>query len=211
MSATKRDAILRSLGQLKQRVLFKWEDGQLDGKPDNVMIGKWLPQNDILAHPNTVLFISHCGLGSVNEARFHGVPILGMPIFADQPSNMAAIEKDGWAVACPLKELTEERFSSALQEILTNRTYYNEVKRISNLFRDRPQHPLDTAVYWVEYVIRHRGAKHMQSPAVHLNWFQYHSLDVIGFIVFCIYAVVKVAKFFVCAVIRRCKAKVKRE
>lgn len=175
------------------------------------MIGKWLPQSDILAHPNTVLFISHCGLGSVNEARFHGVPILGIPIFADQPSNMAAIEKDGWAVGCPLNEITEERFSLALHEILDNKTYYNEVKRISNLFRDRQQHPLDRAVYWVEYVIRHKGAKHMQSPAVHLNWFQLHSLDVIGFIVLCIYVIVKVVKIFVCAVVRRCRAKVKRE
>lgn len=59
------------------------------------MIRKWFPQSDILAHPNTKLFISHCGLGGVNEAKFHGVPILGMPVFGDQPRNLAAIVRDG--------------------------------------------------------------------------------------------------------------------
>lgn len=39
---------LRVFKKLKQRVIWKWEDDHLAGKPDNVMIGKWLPQNDIL-------------------------------------------------------------------------------------------------------------------------------------------------------------------
>lgn len=183
-------------------------------QPDNVMISKWFPQSDILAHPNTKLFISHCGLGSVTEAKFHGVPILGMPVFGDQPSNLVNIVNDGWAVGCPLNTLNEELFTAALNEVLYNKTYYNTVKTISNLYRDRPRHPVDTAVYWVEYVIRHNGAKHMQSPAVHLNFFQYHSLDVIGFIILCIYLVFKFIKFGVCAVVRKCcrsKSKVKRE
>lgn len=41
---------------------------------------------------------------------------------------------------------------------------------------------LDTAVYWVEYVIRHKGAYHLRSAAVDLSWYQYYLLDVIVFI-----------------------------
>lgn len=52
--------------------------------PDNVIIRKFVPQNDILAHPNTKLFVSHCGLLSMQESIWHGVPILGTPIFVDQ-------------------------------------------------------------------------------------------------------------------------------
>lgn len=45
---------------------------------------------------------------------------------------------------------------------------------------DRPLNPLDTAVYWVEYVLRHAGAPHLQSAAVHLSWFQRSLLDVVA-------------------------------
>lgn len=38
--------------------------------------------------------------------------------------------------------------------------------------------PLDTAVYWIEYVIRHKGAPHLRSVAADLPWYQYLLLDV---------------------------------
>ena len=60
--------------------------------------------------------------------------------------------------------------------------YSNTVKKISELYRDRPATAMETAVYWTEYVIRHRGAKHMRYPAADLNFFQYYSLDVFAFL-----------------------------
>lgn len=159
------------------------------------MVQKWLPQDDVLAHPNVKLFISHCGLGGVTEARYHGVPILGIPIFGDQPSNLKGIVEEGWAVSLPYSTLNEETFEASLTEALTNNTYGLVVKREANLFRDRPQHPLDTAVYWVEYVMRHKGAKHMQSQAIDLNYFQYHSLDVIATLLVAIWLSFKVNVF----------------
>lgn len=50
----------------------------------------------------------------------------------------------------------------------------------------------DSAVYWVEYVIRHRGAPHLQYPGVHLNFWQSNSLDVVAFLLVSFYAVYKV-------------------
>jgi glucuronosyltransferase len=41
-------AILEAFSKLKQRVLWKWEDESLPGKPSNVEVAKWLPQSDIL-------------------------------------------------------------------------------------------------------------------------------------------------------------------
>lgn len=66
------------------------------------------------------LFISHGGLLSTIETIYHGVPILGIPIFADQKMNIAIAVKKGYAVSLPFGEVTEERFQSALQEILNN-------------------------------------------------------------------------------------------
>lgn len=58
-------------------------------------------------------------------------------------------------------------------------SYRNNVKRLSALFRDRPQNPIDLGVYWVEYVLRHKGAPHLTNVGRKLYWFQYHSVDVI--------------------------------
>ena len=191
----KRNDFLEIFGKLKQRVLWKWEDDKLAGKPDNVMIGKWLPQDDVLAHPNVRLFISHCGKGSINEAKYHGVPILAVPIFGDQMSNAKQIENEGWAITVNIAETSKEDIHRSIQELIENQKYRNVVKTAADLYRDRPMSALDTAVYWVEYVIRHNGARHMQSQAVHMNFFQYYGLDVVGLIVAVMYIVFKIIKY----------------
>lgn len=82
----------------------------------------------------------------------------------------------------PFSVLNETSFSNSLDEIINNAKYGQEAQKLSDLYRDRPQHPLDTAAFWIEYVIRHNGARHMQSPAIHLHIFQYYMLDVVAFI-----------------------------
>lgn len=52
---------LEAFGKLKQNILWKFEDELLANVPANVRIQKWLPQSDVLAHPNVILFISHGG------------------------------------------------------------------------------------------------------------------------------------------------------
>lgn len=39
------------------------------------------------------------------------------------------------------------------------------MKKRSDLFRDRPRHPLQEAIWWCEYVLRHKGAQHLESQA----------------------------------------------
>lgn len=185
LPAEKLAAILSVFRQIPQKIIWKWErDALPDGheQPDNLMIAKWLPQDDILAHRNVRVFISHCGKGSVAEAKYHGVPVLGMAIYGDQVVNLKSIVSEGWAVSLDYASLTAQSFADGLKEILGNSTYGRVARRSSKMYRDRPRHPLDTAVYWVEYVLRWNGAGHMQSQAVDLNWLQVNSLDVIGFV-----------------------------
>lgn len=111
---------MKTFSKLKQRVIFKWESDELPEKPDNVLIGNWLPQNDILASPRVKVFVSHCGLGSVVESKYHGVPIVAMPIFADQMSNAASVEKEGWGVRVEFATVTEVSLLHAIKNVLEN-------------------------------------------------------------------------------------------
>lgn len=206
LSSEKRSALLRTFSKIKQKILWKFEE-DLPNKPANVMISKWLPQDDVLSHPNVVLFISHCGKGGLSEAKYHGVPVLGIPIFGDQQSNVQIAVNEGWALHLPYSELTEEKFSQSLNEMLGNSTYSQVIKKLSSMFKDRPQHPLDNAAFWVEYVIRHQGAKHLQSPAVYLNFFQYYSLDVMAALLIVVYLSFKIIKSVLRALFRECCGK----
>lgn len=188
--------IFNVFSALKQSVIWKWETNEHPGNASNIFYGKWLPQDDILAHPNLRLFVSHCGLGSVVESKHHGVPVLAIPLFADQFGSAKAMVDAGIAVQVNYQELTEESFGEALKEILENASYRERIQKFSRLYRDRPMSPRDTTVYWLEYVIRHRGAKHIQSPVVYMSAFEYYGLDVIGFSLIIIYIVIKILSIF---------------
>lgn len=61
-------------------------------------------------------------------------------------------------------------------------SFQQSAKELSERFRDRPMPPLETAIYWVEYVARHKGAHFMKTAAVNMPFYQYYLLDVIAFI-----------------------------
>ncbi len=73
--------------------------------------------------------------------------------------------------------------------------------RLSRIHHDRPIKPLDEAVFWIEFVMRNKGAKHLRVEAHNLTWYQYHCLDVITFLItiltVVLYAFFKMCKFFI--------------
>lgn len=119
ISAEKQLQILNVFRKLKQIVLWKWDD-PLPEKSANVHVNRWYPQDDLLAHPNMKLFITHGGLLSITETIYHAVPVIGIPLFADQFLNMAKAQKAGYALTVFLKDLNEATLSTAITEMLTN-------------------------------------------------------------------------------------------
>ncbi|XP_017033095.2 UDP-glycosyltransferase UGT5-like [Drosophila kikkawai] len=167
-------------GRLKQRVLWKFENETLPNLPPNVKIQSWLPQADILAHPNVKVFIAHGGLFGTQEAVHNGVPILGMPVFFDQHMNINQVKKAGYALGLDYQKVTEEELRESLLELIENPKYRENMRLASKVFRDRPLSAMDTAMYWINYVIEHRGAPHLVSAGVHLPWYQFYLLDIAG-------------------------------
>nr|AIA91960.1 UDPGT [uncultured bacterium] len=53
------------------------------------------------------------------------------------------------------------------------------MKKLKKLLKDEPMTGLEKAVWWAEYVIRHKGTRHLRSPTVDIPWYQYFLLDVV--------------------------------
>ncbi|CAI6347086.1 unnamed protein product [Macrosiphum euphorbiae] len=168
-----------AFADIPQRVLWKYE-GEMKDKPKNVMTRKWFPQREILLHPKVKLFISHGGISGVYEAVDGGVPVLGFPVFYDQPRNIENLVLNGMAISLDLLSMTKEKLSNAISELINDEKYAKNAKIASNRFKDRPMTPQQSVVYWTEYVIRHKGAPHLKSQALKLTWYQYFLLDIIA-------------------------------
>ncbi|CAL8104505.1 unnamed protein product [Orchesella dallaii] len=178
MPEESRKIFLNVFSRLKQRVIWKWETETMPDLPPNVKLSKWLPQQDVLGHPNIRLFMTHGGLLSTQESVYHGVPVLGIPVFGDQDLNVMQAERGGYAKMVEIIDITEEKLENTILELINNPTYAQKAQALSKLVKDLPQTPLDKAVYWTEYVLRHKGAPHLRSAARDLNFFQYYVLDV---------------------------------
>lgn len=106
-----------------------------------------------------------------------GVPILFIPLFGDQMRNSLKSVASGNAFQLPFLDITAERLSFILNEMLTNVSYYNRAKELSKLFNDNLVHPMDEAIFWIEHIIRTKGT-HLKSNAVNMSWFSYLLLDI---------------------------------
>ncbi|XP_053673814.1 UDP-glucosyltransferase 2-like [Anopheles nili] len=180
MPIEKRNAILKVFGSLQQRVIWKFEDDSFQATvPPNVMIRKWAPQNDILAHRNTVLFIAHGGQFGTFEAMHHGVPTLFMPFFGDQDRNADRAIKKGFAEKMMFTDITEETFGNNVRAMTKDKSYYDNAKHVSKLFQNRLVDPMQESIFWIEYVAHYKGAPHLKSKSTQLYWFQHLMLDVL--------------------------------
>ncbi|XP_078537514.1 UDP-glucuronosyltransferase 1A5-like isoform X5 [Lissotriton helveticus] len=186
-------AIAEALGTVPQTVLWRYTGQAPPNLAANTKLIKWLPQNDLLAHPKARAFITHAGSHGIYEGICNAVPMVLLPLFGDQMDNAKRIESRGAGVTLNVLQMTAQDLSNALKTVINDPSYKENISRLSALHLDRPIHPLDLAVHWVEFVMRHKGAPHLRPAAHDLNWIQYHSLDVIAFLL----AVVSVTLFIV--------------
>lgn len=139
----------------------------------------------VLGHPKIRAFVTHGGLLSMFETVYHGVPVVSLPVFCDHDSNAAKAEHDGYALKLDLSTITAESLLWAIKKVIYDPKYREQVRKRQFLLRDQSETPLEKAIYWTEYVLRHNGAYHLQSPAKDMGIIQYYLLDV-SLIILCL-------------------------
>jgi glucuronosyltransferase len=152
------------------------------------------------------VFISHGGLIGTQEAIFHGVPVIGIPIYADQYNNLLQINKLGFGKVLKFKDINVDNLRNMISDVLLHSSYQTNAKEVSRRFKDRPMSALDTAVFWIEYVIRNKGADFMKNPAIQLSWSAYNMLDVYGFLLIVFVTIMFVIFYGMLTLIRMIKS-----
>ncbi|XP_054896840.1 UDP-glucuronosyltransferase 2C1-like [Poeciliopsis prolifica] len=200
------EEIAAAFAQLPQKVIWRYVGQKPNNLGNNTLLVKWLPQNDLLGHPKTRVFITHGGTNGVQEAIYHGVPVIGLPFFFDQPDNLSRVKVKGAAVIVDIAMLDRHIFKDALMTVIYNSTYGENMRTLSKLHGDQPVKALDQAVFWIEYVMRHKGARHLQTHGHKLSWFVNNSVDVFAALL----AAVLIVTIFI-AVVRLLWRKIRRK
>ncbi|XP_075122642.1 UDP-glucuronosyltransferase 3A1-like [Leptodactylus fuscus] len=178
-----------AFANIPQKVIWRYKTSQWpkDVKlAPNVRLMDWVNQNDLLGHPKIRLLVTHGGLNSLTEAVYHGVPVLGIPLFGDQFDNLVRIKAKRMGEYIPPNEIKSENFADAIRKIVENKSYKTSAMKQRAILRSRPFPPDKQLVGWVEHIIQSGGGSHLKPYSYQQPWYQHYLLDVILLISACV-------------------------
>ncbi|KAL6845111.1 hypothetical protein ACP4OV_024606 [Aristida adscensionis] len=63
-------------------------------KGRGLIVMSWAPQVEVLRHPATGAFVTHCGWNSIQEGFMAGIPMLCWPLYSEQKMNKVFMTED---------------------------------------------------------------------------------------------------------------------
>ncbi|XP_038647816.1 2-hydroxyacylsphingosine 1-beta-galactosyltransferase isoform X2 [Scyliorhinus canicula] len=181
-----------ALRRLPQKVMWRYSGKKPANLGNNTRLVEWMPQNDLLGHPNIRGFLSHGGLNGIFEAMYHGVPVVGIPLFGDHYDTMTRVHAKGMGISINWKTMTEDDLYNAMLAIITDPRYKQRAEQLSQIHRDQPEHPVSRTVYWINYILRYSGAEHLRAAVYNMRFYQYFLLDAVLLISLSTVAVLKI-------------------
>jgi MGT family glycosyltransferase len=97
-------------------------------QPENIHVERYIPQSVVLPHCD--LMINHGGSGSVIGSLAHGVPMVVLPMGADQPLNAARCEELGVGIVLDAVRATPDSVADAVTTVLDDSAYRVAAERI---------------------------------------------------------------------------------
>jgi UDP:flavonoid glycosyltransferase YjiC (YdhE family) len=106
--------------------------------PANVHVERWVPQGDVL--PHAAAMVCHGGSGTVRGALAAGVPLVILPLFADQPNNAARVHALGAGIAL---DDGPGGLAAAVRAVITQPSYAERAAAVAADIRSLP--PVEAA------------------------------------------------------------------
>ncbi|MFT3925352.1 MAG: glycosyltransferase [Myxococcales bacterium] len=111
--------VLDAVADLPLRVLLttgaELPPETLGAVPPHVQVARFVPQDQVLPEARAV--VCHGGSGTVLGALAHGVPMVVVPLFADQPQNAERVEAIGAGIQVP-RPASAPAIRAALSRVL---------------------------------------------------------------------------------------------
>ena len=124
--------MLAGLRQLPVNVLVtlghQIHPAELGAQPANVHIERYLAQADVLPHCDLVVF--HGGSGTLTGALAHGLPMVLLPMGADQPANAHRCDALGLGVNLEAISATPADVRDAAASVLADPAYRQAAQRL---------------------------------------------------------------------------------
>jgi MGT family glycosyltransferase len=132
-----------ALGGSRFRVLLasgdKIDRAELGPLPENFIVRPRVPQLEVL--PRVALFITHGGMNSVNEALYHGVPLLVVPQHGDQHLVAGRVAELGAGLQLAMAEVSPERLRQSVDRLLAESSFRAAALRVSASLREAGGYP----------------------------------------------------------------------
>ncbi|KAH9514633.1 hypothetical protein Btru_023143 [Bulinus truncatus] len=187
---------------IKTGIHFVWKINWTSDQPDKILTLNWIPQNDLLGHQNTKLFISHCGKNGQYEALHHGVPILCLPIYGDQFYNANRVSTKEFGLHVDIRKTTADELANQITRVTSDPKYKSNIHKASTLYRELYKVPSKEAAYWFDHVMKYGGG-YMRSSGQEMPLYQFLLLDVAAFLLFISFIVLLTLYFTVNFFLRR--------
>jgi MGT family glycosyltransferase len=105
-------------------------------QPPNVHIERYIPQSLLFAHCD--LAVTHGGFGTIMTALNHALPMVVMPIAADQPDNAWQCSRIGVAEVVTADQRTPEVIRQAARTVLHDPRYRENAEQVRDEMRALP-------------------------------------------------------------------------
>ncbi|XP_075521661.1 mogroside IIIx synthase-like [Primulina tabacum] len=90
-------------------------------KERGIIVKEWAPQAKLLAHKSVGAFMSHCGMSSVIESLYFGIPVVAVPLKLDQPLNARLLVEAGAGVEVARDDdgnISRDEIANAINKVI---------------------------------------------------------------------------------------------
>ena len=129
---------IRAFGNKELSVILntgKIDPTSLGEIPDNIYAYSFVPQIEVLEHAK--VFLTHCGMNSVNEALCAGVPMVAMPFLNDQLENAKQIVNMGLGKKVRSFPSSGKELYRTVCEVYKNENIKNNVLKIQQEIKEK--------------------------------------------------------------------------
>ena len=121
--ANKKYQVIMSVGNL-----INIED--LGAVPYNITISRFVDQIAVLSQAD--VYLTHCGMNSVNESLYYKVPLVMYPQTSEQDGVATRVEQLGAGIR--LKYVNAKSITETIENVLHTKSYYEQAAKISEGF-----------------------------------------------------------------------------